>query len=183
MFLLLKEAFRQRPDYVIVGEIRGQEAYVMFQGMASGHAGLSTMHATSVKALLERLTTPPINLPKVLIELLDIVAVMQHDLEMGRNIRRVKEVNEIISYNKYSWIFRWNPFNRSFEMNNFSYVFEKISKEYGIPIEELWREWDLRRRLLLRLAQLGITDFNTLSKIISLYYLNKNAVLTYYRII
>ena len=182
MFLLLKESFRQNPDYIIVGEVRGQEAYVMFQGMASGHAALTTMHATSVKSLIERLTTPPINLPKVLIELLDIVAIMQHDVEMGKNIRRLKEVDEIKTYRKYNWIFRWNPFNKAFEINAFSTVFEKISREYGISIDDLWKEWDLRRKLLWKLYQIGISDYNTLSKIISMYYLNKEAVLNYYNI-
>ena len=183
MFLLLKESFRQNPDYIIVGEVRGQEAYVMFQGMASGHAALTTMHATSIEALIERLTTPPINLPKVLVELLDIVAIMQHDVEMGKNIRRLKEVDEIKTYKDHNWIFRWNPFNRAFEINAFSTVFGKISREYGISIDDLWKEWDLRRKLLWRLYQMGINDYNTLSKIISLYYLNKNAVLSYYRIV
>jgi len=179
MFLLLKESFRQNPDYIIVGEVRGQEAYVMFQGMASGHAALTTMHATSVKALVERLTTHPIDLPKVLLELLDIVAIMQHEVEMGKNIRRLKEVDEIKSYKDYNWIFRWNPFQHGFEMNSVSIVFEKISKEYGIPIEELWREWDLRRKLLWKLYQMGISDYNSLSKIISMYYLNKEYILRY----
>jgi len=183
MFVLLKESFRQHPDYIIVGEIRGQEAYVMFQGMASGHAALATMHATSVKALIERLTTPPINLPKVLVELLDIVVVMQHDVEMGKNIRRVREVDEIISYDKYKWEFKWNPFRKIFEMDKDPILFKKISDEYGIEIEELWHEWDNRRKLLARLAELGITDYNTLCKIFAYYYINKEVVLRYYKII
>jgi len=183
MFQLLREAFRQRPDYVIVGEVRGQEAYVMFQGMASGHAALSTMHATSVKALIERLTTPPINLPKVLLELLDVVVIMQHDLTMGKNIRRVKEIDEIKSFSEYDWIFRWNPYNTSYDIKNRSILFEKISSDYGVSTEFLWREWDIRRRLLWRLTQLGITDYKVFSKIIGLYYINKESVLQYYKVI
>jgi len=183
MFQLLRESFRQRPDYIIVGEVRGKEAYVMFQGMASGHAALSTMHATSVRALIERLTTPPINLPKVLLELLDIVIIMQHDLTMGRNIRRVKEIDEMKNYSEYEWIFKWNPYNSSYEMKKYSIVFEKISSEYGISIETLWREWDLRRRLLWRLTQLGITDYRIFSRVVGLYYINKEAVLQYYKIL
>ncbi|MFP3284283.1 MAG: type II/IV secretion system ATPase subunit, partial [Candidatus Nanopusillus acidilobi] len=90
MFELLRMSFRQRPDYVIVGEVRGEEAYVMFQGMASGHSSLSTMHAESTKALISRLTTPPINLSPSLIELLNVVVIMQHDNFLGTNLRRIK---------------------------------------------------------------------------------------------
>ena len=67
MFNLLKASFRQAPDYVIVGEVRGPEASVLFQGMASGHASISTLHADSVQAIINRLSTPPISLSPTLI--------------------------------------------------------------------------------------------------------------------
>jgi len=67
LFAILKSSFRQTPDYLIVGEVRGKEAFVLFQGIASGHSALSTMHADSVDTLIRRLQTPPINLSPTLV--------------------------------------------------------------------------------------------------------------------
>jgi len=182
MFELLRMSFRQRPDYVIVGEVRGEEAYVMFQGMASGHSSLSTMHAESTKALISRLTTPPINLSPTLLELLNVVVIMQHDNFLGTNLRRIKEVNEIIKYNKFNIAYKWNPFKREYLENPKKYLFRLIENDYGIRYKELYDEYIKRVKLLYRLSELNISDFQTFSKIIQMYYYNKENVLKYYNI-
>ncbi len=112
MFDLLKASFRQRPDYVIVGEVRGKEATVMFQGMASGHAGLGTIHAESLIAVVERLSTPPISLPRSLIGILDILIIQISVPQIKENARRCKEIIEINAEKKEigsKTIFKWNP--------------------------------------------------------------------------
>jgi flagellar protein FlaI len=182
MFELLRMSFRQRPDYVIVGEVRGEEAYVMFQGMASGHSSLSTMHAESTRALISRLTTPPINLSPTLIELLNVVVIMQHDNFLGTNLRRIKEVNEIIKYNRFNIAYKWNPFKREYLENPKKYLFRLIENDYGIRYKELYDEYITRVKLLYRLSELNISDFQTFSKIIQMYYYNKENVLRYYNI-
>ena len=182
MFELLRMSFRQRPDYVIVGEVRGEEAYVMFQGMASGHSSLSTMHAESTRALISRLTTPPINLPPTLLELLNVVVIMQHDNFLGTNLRRVKEVNEIIKYNKFNIAYKWNPFKREYLENPKKYLYRLIENDYGIRYKELYDEYITRVKLLYKLSELNISDFQTFSKIIQMYYYNKENVLRYYNI-
>ncbi|HTZ41856.1 MAG TPA: type II/IV secretion system ATPase subunit, partial [Candidatus Omnitrophota bacterium] len=73
LFDLLRSSFRQNPDYVIVGEVRGREASVLFQGMASGHSSMSTIHSDSVESVIRRLETPPIELPPTLLNVLDCV--------------------------------------------------------------------------------------------------------------
>jgi flagellar protein FlaI len=182
MFELLRMSFRQRPDYVIVGEVRGEETYVMFQGMASGHSSLSTMHAESTKALISRLTTPPINLSPSLIELLNVVVIMQHDNFLGTNLRRIKEVNEIIKYNRFNIAYKWNPFKREYLENPKKYLFRLIENDYGIRYKELYEEYIRRVKLLERLSELNISDFQTFSKIVQMYYYNKENVLRYYNI-
>ena len=182
MFELLRMSFRQNPDYVIVGEVRGEEAYVMFQGMASGHSSLSTMHAESTRALISRLTTPPINLSTTLIELLNVVVIMQHDNFLGTNLRRIKEVNEIIKYNRFNIAYKWNPFKRKYLENPKKYLFRLIENDYGIRYKELYDEYIKRVKLLYRLSELNISDFQTFSKIIQMYYYNKENVLKYYNI-
>ncbi|MFP3132100.1 MAG: type II/IV secretion system ATPase subunit [Candidatus Nanopusillus sp.] len=182
MFELLRMSFRQRPDYVIVGEVRGEEAYVMFQGMASGHSSLSTMHAESTRSLISRLTTPPINLSPTLIELLNVVVIMQHDNFLGTNLRRIKEVNEIIKHNRFNISYKWNPFKREYLENPKKYLFRLIEKDYGIKYKEIYEEYVTRVKLLYRLSELNISDFQTFSKIVQMYYYNKENVLKYYNI-
>jgi len=182
MFELLRMSFRQRPDYVIVGEVRGEEAYVMFQGMASGHSSLSTMHAENTRALISRLTSPPINLSPSLIELLNVVVIMQHDNFLGTNLRKVKEINEIIKYNKFNIAYKWNPFKREYLENPKKYLFRLIENEYGIKYKELYEEYLTRAKLLYRLSELNISDFQTFSKIVQMYYYNKENILKYYNV-
>jgi len=181
MFVLLKEAMRQNPDYLIVGEVRGIEAYVMFQAMASGHAALSTMHAESPESLIYRLTTPPINLSKSLVKLLDVSVTMAHYVSIGKNKRIVKRVDEIIDESKYNPIFFWDPSENIFKTSNISYVFSKIQNEYGVPYDRLIKEFDVRRKLLTILSYYKISP-ETFSKIISLYYLRKDYILSYFGI-
>ena len=75
MYDLMKAALRQRPEYILVGEIRGKEAYVLFQAMATGHATYSTVHADSAKALIHRLEGKPIEIPRIMIQSLDVVSI------------------------------------------------------------------------------------------------------------
>lgn len=96
---LLKESFRQRPDYLIIGEVRGEEMALMFQGMASGHCSLSTVHSKSVEALITRITTPPISLDPSLITSLDIVIVTGFTGVGEEGRREIKEIDEIKGYN------------------------------------------------------------------------------------
>ena len=100
LFEILKSSFRQNPDYLIVGEVRGKEAFVLFQGMASGHSSLSTMHADSVDTLIRRLQTPPIELSPTLVNSLDCVAIATHAVVNQHETRRVREIVEIIDVNK-----------------------------------------------------------------------------------
>ena len=119
MFELLKAALRQRPDMIIVGEIRSIEAVVAFQAMQTGHGVMSTFHASSVEKLIQRLTGDPINIPKTYIDNLNL-AVIQSAVRLadGRSARRVLSINEIIGYDpvsqSFSFLeaFRWNPGDR-----------------------------------------------------------------------
>ncbi len=116
MFDLLKAALRQRPNYIIVGEIRGAEGNIAFQAMQTGHPVISTFHAASVSSLLQRLTAEPINVPKTHAENLNI-ALFQGAVQgkQGKIVRRVLSINEIIGYDPVSDsvmfipVFNWDP--------------------------------------------------------------------------
>ncbi|MFH1290893.1 MAG: type II/IV secretion system ATPase subunit [Nanoarchaeota archaeon] len=153
LFDILKSSFRQNPDYLIVGEVRGKEAFVLFQGMASGHASISTMHSESVDTLIRRLQTPPINLSPTLVNSLDCVAVATHATVNKQDTRRVREVVEIVNISKdgtalVNTPFKWDPSKDVFYSKKQSKVFEKISTRTGTPVEKLYRDLASRARLL-----------------------------------
>ncbi|MBI2105540.1 type II/IV secretion system ATPase subunit [Candidatus Woesearchaeota archaeon] len=182
LFDLLKASFRQRPDYVIVGEIRGQEANVLFQGMASGHSGLSTMHADDVKTVIRRLETPPINLSPSLVEILDIVCLVSYAKVKNRDARKVRAIQEIIKVSgsgeaEVNTPFQWDPRRNIFMFKRDSVVFNKIVQKKGITFDELQKEFEIRRSLLNFIYKKGIIEFEDVQSIINQYYKNKNTVL------
>src|SRR3989338_1678169 len=176
MFELLRESLRQNPDYLIVGEIRGKEAYVMFQAMASGHPCISTIHAGSVDDVIKRLQTKPIKLSVGLIESLDMVIVMVHSREKGKSARRVKEIVEIESIDINSGAplttksFVWIPADDSYEYRTNSWLLNKVSTEKGIPMNVVIREIAKRKKFLSWLYENNITNMKELSRYTSLYH-------------
>jgi type IV secretory pathway ATPase VirB11/archaellum biosynthesis ATPase len=177
LFDLLKEAFRQNPDYVIVGEVRGQEAYVLFQGIASGHASLSTLHAGSASDVVKRLVSPPIELPPVLLEGLDAIIVMTFAKEKGGSSRRVKEIEEVISVDekgnvKTNLVYRWNPATDTFEKVNESFRLKKIASYIGVSYENVLEDIERRKKFLRWLLSQGIKDYLEVTKYINEFYKN-----------
>ena len=182
LFALLKSSFRQAPDYLIVGEVRGKEAYVLFQGMASGHASLSTMHADSVDTLIRRLQTPPIDLSPSLVNSLDCVAIMTHATVNQRETRRLREIVEIVNVNRdgtalVNTPLIWDPAQDTFYSKKQSKVFEKISARHGVALDWLQKEFLIRTRLLYELFKRKIFDFDEVGTIINSYYKNPAEVL------
>ncbi|MBS3071483.1 Flp pilus assembly complex ATPase component TadA [Candidatus Pacearchaeota archaeon] len=188
LFALLRSSFRQNPDYLIVGEVRGKEAFVLFQGMASGHSSLSTMHADSVDTLIRRLQTPPINLSPTLVNSLDCVAVASHAVVKKHETRRVREVVEIVNVNKdgtalINTPFIWNAEKDLFYFKKQSKVFEKISMRRGMTVESLQKELITRAKLLYELYKKKVFDFDEIQKVINDYYKNPAEVVNKYGII
>ncbi len=185
LFDLLKNSFRQNPNYVIVGEVRGKETFVLFQGMASGHPSISTMHADSVDTLIKRLETPPIELSPTLLNSLDCVAIMTHAIVKNRETRRLRECVEIIKARDdgtalVNTPFIWNPVNDMFYFKKESKVFEKISLRYGISTQKLQEEFLRRTKLLYALYQKKVFGFDDVRKIVNDYYRNPVEVLQQY---
>ncbi len=183
MFDLLKESFRQNPDYVIVGEVRGAEAYVMFQGMAAGHPSIGTMHAGKVEDVVHRLETPPIELSPSLIETLDMIIFMVHAREINKSARRVKEISEIESIDSTTGaasvnkVFAWMPSSDTFQFNDSVVMLQKISKSKGISIEQLQKDIQYRKKVLEWMRKEGIKNYMRVSEIISDYHKNPEKIL------
>jgi len=182
LFALLRASFRQAPDYVIVGEVRGKEASVLFQGMASGHSSISTIHADSVDTVIKRLETPPIELSPTLLNVLDCVCIMTHAVVNNTETRKLKEVVEVINVTpegiaQTNTPFVWNPANDQFYFKRSSKLFEKISKRYGMTMKELELEFNKRAQLLFQMYKANTFGFEEVQKIITEYYKRPNEVL------
>ena len=188
LFTLLKESFRQRPDYVIVGEIRGKEAYVLFQGAASGHCILSTMHAEDVQTMIRRLETQPINLSPSLVNSLDVVCSMIGTKVRNQEVRRLKDVTEIVEVgNELGSVatntpFVWEPRTDTFFFKTESTVFEKIMRQRGLSKTALEREFRVRSALLMQMYRRGIFQPKEVQDIINMYYKNPTAVIERFNI-
>jgi flagellar protein FlaI len=180
MFSLLKAALRQRPNLIVVGEIRGEEGAVAFQAMQTGHAVMATFHASTVEKLIQRMTGNPINVPKAYIDNLNVVVIASAvRLPDGKRGRRIISVNELVGYDKstdsfaFVEVFRWNSATDQFEFtgNMNSYLLEnQIAQRRGIPAQNkraIYQEVERRAALFNRLAEQGMNDFYELYTIFS----------------
>jgi archaeal flagellar protein FlaI len=187
LFDLLRSSFRQNPDYVIVGEVRGREASVLFQGMASGHSSISTIHSDSVESVIRRLETPPIELPPTLLNVLDCVCIMTHAIVNKEETRRLREIVEVIDVNPEGIAltntpFVWNPAEDVFYFKKNSKVFEKIAGRYGINLPDLEIEFRRRTQLLYELYRRKIFTFKLVEQVVNEYYKKPRDVLSRFNI-
>jgi len=172
MFDLLKAALRQRPNQILVGEIRGVEGAVAFGAMQTGHPVMSTFHAASVEKLIQRLCGDPINIPKTYVDNLNLVviqsAVKRPD---GQTVRRMISANELVGYNAetggftFVAMFTWEPVSDTFVWTGkgSSFLLEnKIATMLGIPDSrkaEIYQEVEKRAKILERLHKAGYVKF------------------------
>lgn len=166
MFDLLKAALRQRPNLIVVGEIRGPEGNIAFQAMQTGHAVMATFHASSVEKLIQRLTNSPISVPKTYVDNLNVAVLMSTvRLPSGRMGRRITAIDEIVSYDSptgsfnITESFRWDEATDTFDFtgNMTSFVLEhKIAPKLGIPGNQrrrVYAEVERRAKILTKLHQ------------------------------
>ena len=180
MFDLLRAALRQRPNEIIIGEIRGEEGAIAFQAMQTGHACMATFHAASVEKLIQRLTGNPINVPKTYVDNLNMVIIMSAvRLPSGKTGRRVLSLNEIIEYspesNSFAFIevFRWDPATDTFEYPgymNTNILEHVVGVRRGIPPHEsrqIYQELEDRANILRSLKERNVGNFYELHAVLS----------------
>ncbi len=181
MFDLLRAALRQRPNMIIIGEIRGAEGLIAFQAMQTGHGVMATFHASSVEKLIQRLCGDPINVPRNYVDCLNCVLIQSAvKLPNGKLARRVLSISEIIGYDSTSesfnfiHAFTWNQAKDEFEFPGYMNSFlleEKIAPMRGLPPDKkrnIYNELNRRARILERLhKEKGVTDFYELLNVLS----------------
>ncbi len=182
LFDLLKAAVRQRPDYIIVGEVRGEEAYTLFQAMATGHLGMCTIHAESVEAVINRLESEPMNIPKPLIAMTDVIMVMSRTEIEGRPARKTTAAAEVIDLDpktnniRTNAIFTWNQKEDTFVFSGHSSILEEHMKKLGITEEDIRSELNARKTVLEWMVQKGIRRYLDVANVIREYCTNPKRV-------
>lgn len=181
LFDLLKSSLRQRPDYIVLGEVRGKEAFVLFQQMATGHPSLATIHAASFSQLVDRLITPPISLPPSLLENINIVIFLVLSRMKGSYVRRADTILEIVGVKESrpvtKKIFEWKPVSDSFEIIEKSVILSSIAKRLGMTEDKLKEEMARRKKVLEWMLRQGIFDYREVAKVISTYYSNPERIM------
>lgn len=184
MYDLLRDALRQRPEYIIVGEIRGEEARTLFQAMSTGHTTYSTMHADDVQAAIRRLENEPINLPRQMLSSLDILSVQIRLVDDGDVLRRCKEMVEIIDIKSETndivsqTTFEYNPSNDRVEFKGDSNVLDEIQNLNNWSDKELNEEVERRKKVLAYLRdETEIRDYKIIASVLRTYMQDKDIVM------
>jgi flagellar protein FlaI len=182
LYDLLRAAVRQRPDYIIVGEVRGDEAYTLFQAMATGHLGMCTMHAESVEAAINRLESEPMKIPKPLIAMTNVMMVMERTEVNGKPARRASVTAEVNPYDSKigqistEEIFRWNPKFDAFSFTGESTLLERHMKKTGMTEDDVKRELRYRKIVLEWMVKQGIRRHGDVANVIREFYANPSRV-------
>lgn len=176
LFDLLKTAVRQRPDYIIVGEVRGEETYTLFQAMSTGHLGMCTIHGESVSSVIQRLENEPMNIPKSLLTMISAVLVQGRTEIGGKPVRRALSMTEIVGLDRATQeiltneVYRWDAKSDSFEFLGHSQILERIMKKMGLNKREVKEELQRRRIVLEWMVKSKIRKYTDVAGIIREYY-------------
>jgi flagellar protein FlaI len=182
-FDLLESALRQRPDYIVMGEVRGEEGRDLFQVMSTGHTTYTTFHADSVGEVIKRFTTDPINVSKTLFTALDLVSVQTQTRVGGRTVRRSTSITEINEYNPENDeinvrdVYRWRAESDEFDAVGRSSVAESIMFDRGWSREELDRELQKRRIVLAYLVRNGLNDYAQVAATVQTFIADPGTIL------
>lgn len=178
LYELLRAALRQRPEYLLVGEVRGREALTLFQAMSTGHITYSTIHADSVASVVHRLENPPMNVPRNMLSALDLVSVQVQARVGGQRIRRNKQIIEILDIDPRTnelitnEVFRWKPSTDEITYLGKSYILEDIMEERGWNDERIQEELKRRQEVLEWMRIRKIRHYRDVSAILMDYFRN-----------
>jgi len=176
MFDLIRAALRQRPRVIIVGEVRGKEAYSLFQAMATGHTAYATVHASTIHTLIQRLENPPIELPRALLTSLDII-VFQNAVDIGgKMVRRMTSVTEIIKLDTdtnqlifmapYTWVSKTDD---RFDSSGSSKILNRIKQQNDWTDEQLQQELNNKILVLEWMRKKNIHGYKEFGNVIAEY--------------
>jgi len=176
LFDLLRAAVRQRPDYLIVGEVRGEEAYTLFQAMATGHLGMGTIHGESASSVIHRLESEPMNIPRPLLTMINAIPVQLRTEVKGKPVRRTRSITEIVGLDPKTKelltneVYRWNARSDTFEYSGHSHLLEEKMNRNGLTKKEVQDELNMRKAVLDWMVNQKIRQYSEVASVIRDYY-------------
>jgi len=180
---LVKNSLRQRPDRIIVGEVRADEAITLFTALNTGHSGFGTLHSNDARETITRLTNEPMSVPEIMIQAIDFI-IMQNRIytPSGMSFRRVSEVAEVVGMEEgtvqLNKIFQWNPERDTIDnVGVTSNTLQQIATLSGKSIPELKSEIENRKIVLKHMINQNIRSVDGVNSVIELYYKNPQKVL------
>lgn len=183
MYDLLRAALRQRPDYIIVGEVRGSEALTLFQAMSTGHATSSTMHAGDVQTVVNRLTHEPINVPHVMLQSLNVLCIQEQVYIEEKRVRRTRSLVEVLNVDPETGdlgineLFNWEPSDDCFTRVGDSHTLQEIMHVRGWDTSQLRNEMDSRRKILAYMYEKNIRNYVQVSIVVQAYQTHPKMVM------
>ena len=180
---LVKNSLRQRPDRIIVGEVRAEEAITLFTALNTGHSGFGTLHSNDARETITRLTNEPMSVPEIMIQAIDFI-IMQNRIytPSGVSFRRISEVAEVVGIEngviQLNKIFQWNPERDEIEnVSVTSKTLNQIANLSGKSINDLRREIENRESVLKHMVRENIRSVDEVNAVLELYYRNPEKVL------
>ncbi|QSG06541.1 type II/IV secretion system ATPase subunit [Halapricum desulfuricans] len=183
-FDLLEAALRQRPDYIVMGEVRGEEGRTLFQVMSTGHTTYTTFHADSVGEVIKRFTTDPINVSKTLFTALDLVSIQTQTRVGGSKVRRNKTLTEINEYTPENDeinvrdVYQWQADTDQFIQMGNSNTLEEIKFDRGWDQDRLDEELFKRKVVLAYLIENGLNTYTEVAATLQAFINDPDAIMT-----
>lgn len=175
MYDLLRSALRQRPEYILLGEVRGPEAVTLFQAMSTGHTTYSTMHASDVQNAVNRLEGKPISIPHNMLTALDMISIQAQVTFQGKRVRRTTQIVELAGIDsrtgniRINEIFTWDPVTDNFQMSGDSFIMTTIMKQRGWDTQKLEVELENRKKILEHMVGNDVYNYKEFTDIIYQY--------------
>ena len=180
---LVKNSLRQRPDRIIVGEVRAEEAITLFTALNTGHSGFGTLHSNDARETITRLTNEPMSVPEIMIQAIDFI-IMQNRIytSSGVSFRRISEVVEVVGMEngviQLNKLFQWNPERDTIDnVGVSSKTLNQIASLSGISLNEIYREIENRETLLKHMVNQNIRSVDDVNAVLELYYKDPEKVL------
>ena len=180
---LVKNSLRQRPDRIIVGEVRAGEAITLFTALNTGHSGFGTLHSNDARETITRLTNEPMSVPEIMIQAIDFI-IMQNRIytPSGMSFRRISEVVEVVGMEEgtvqLNKLFQWNPERDTIDnVGVTSHTLQQIASLSGKTIPDLLSEIENRKIVLKHMINHDIRSVEEVNSVIELYHKEPQKVL------
>ncbi len=173
MLDLIVNSLRMRPDRIVIGEIRKkEEAEVLFEAMRTGHSVYGTFHANTAAETILRLSSAPIEIPKITLSSLGLVVVQHRDRRSGKRV--TLQIAEMRENGDAHVVLQHHPKTNKhyFKAKPVAFL-QKLEEMQGISEKEFMMQLREKAVILSYLAYFKINDLAAVGEVINEYYLDK----------